>query len=215
MFTGIVQGKANIKSIFSTENFNTFTIEFPVNALEGIQRGASVAINGTCLTVTEFDYAASWAKFDVIDETLARTNLGSLVENSAVNYERSAKFGDEVGGHIMSGHIQCATPLLSIKKTINNYALELKTPVGLLPYLLTKGYVGLNGCSLTLGEVTDNSFWIHLIPETLNLTTFGDIDIDGLINVEIDSQTQAIVDTVERYMSLKKNVVSRLSNGRR
>jgi riboflavin synthase len=104
----------------------------------------------------------------------------------------------------MSGHIQCATPLLSIKKTINNYALELKTPVGLLPYLLTKGYVGLNGCSLTLGEVTDNSFWIHLIPETLNLTTFGDIEIDGLINVEIDSQTQAIVDTVERYMSLKK-----------
>jgi riboflavin synthase len=118
-----------------------------------------------------------------------------------VNYERSAKFGDEVGGHIMSGHIQCATPLLSIKKTINNYALELKTPIGLLPYLLTKGYVGLNGCSLTLGEVTDNSFWIHLIPETLNLTTFGDIEIDGLINVEIDSQTQAIVDTVERYMS--------------
>jgi riboflavin synthase len=204
MFTGIVQGKANIKSIFSTGNFNTFTIEFPVNALEGLQRGASVAINGTCLTVTEFDYADSWAKFDVIDETLARTNLGDLVENSAVNYERSAKFGDEVGGHIMSGHIQCATPLLSIKKTINNYALELKTPVGLLPYLLTKGYVGLNGCSLTLGEVTDNSFWIHLIPETLNLTTFGDIEIDGLINVEIDSQTQAIVDTVERYMSLKK-----------
>ena len=200
MFTGIVQGKANIKAIYSAENFNTFTIEFPTGALKGLQKGASVAINGTCLTVTEFDYASSWAKFDVIDETLVRTNLGGLVENSAVNYERSAKFGDEVGGHIMSGHVQCTTPLVTIKKTPNNYALELKTPVGLLPYLLTKGYVGLNGCSLTLGEVTDNSFWIHLIPETLNLTTFGEIEVGGLINVEIDSQTQAIVDTVERYM---------------
>ena len=205
MFTGIVQGKAAVLSMQRRENALSFKIGFPDGALADIKKGASIAINGVCLTVTNFHEHESWADFDVIDETLDKTNLNAIKESDNVNFERSAKYGDEVGGHIMSGHIQTTAEVMAIKRTPENCAIELGCSAQVQPYLMEKGFIGLNGCSLTLGKVSGESFWIHLIPETLEATTFGDLVVGDQVNLEIDSQTQAIVETVKRFMSEKDN----------
>jgi len=136
-----------------------------------------------------------------MNETLNLTNLNMLKVNSTVNFERAAAFGDEIGGHLMSGHIRESTTITRIVRDQENCTLYFKTPKNTQKYLLPKGFVGLNGCSLTLGAVVDDEFSVHLIPETLSVTTFGSLKEGDSINLEIDSQTQSIVDTVERVMS--------------
>lgn len=200
MFTGIVQGKAEVETLEARDALSTIRLHFPPKALEGIQRGASIAINGCCLTVTEFDVTRSLARFDVMQESLKVTNLGMLEIGSVVNYERAAKIGDEIGGHVMSGHIAAAVELLERKETHTNCELVFNCPKNLQRYILPKGYVGLNGCSLTIGAEVADRFSVHLIPETLEITTFGELKKGSLINIEIDPSTQAIIDTVERYM---------------
>lgn len=204
MFTGIVQGKASILEISGTDNLKTLKIGFPDGALKNISKGASIAINGTCLTATAFDLEQNWANFDVILETLKLTNLGSLQESDQVNFERAAAIGDEIGGHLMSGHIHCSVEICKIDSANDVHTVYFTTPENLQKYLLPKGFAGLNGCSLTLGEVSNESFSVHLIPETLEVTTFGELKVDDAVNLEIDPQTQTIVDTVERFMSTKK-----------
>ena len=206
MFTGIVQGIANIQTIHTGNNFKTLTIKFPKNGLTNIQKGASIAINGTCLTVTHHDAENNLASFDVIQESLSVTNLGTLKANDNVNFERAAKFGDEIGGHLMSGHIHICTKIKRITRTEDNCSIYLETPDEFKRYLLPKGFAGLNGCSLTLGEVNDETFSVHLIPETLSMTTFGQCTEGELINLEVDSQTQSIVDTVTRVLKETKKI---------
>ena len=133
-------------------------------------------------------------------ETLAKTNLGRLTEGSEVNLER-ARFGDEIGGHVMSGHIIAQTPVTRIEQSEHNRTLWFALPAELKPYVLTKGFIGLDGCSLTIGSVTEREFNVHLIPETLQRTLFGSRQVGDCVNVEIDAQTQAIVDTVERVLA--------------
>lgn len=203
MFTGIVQGIARLleaSPLDGVEKFRSFRVAFPNRALEGISRGASIAINGVCLTVTEFDQTKSIACFDAIEETLNKTNLSRLHAGDKVNFERAARIGDEIGGHLMSGHIYTTVSVLQVESSEKNLSIEMETPSSARPYLLPKGFVGLNGCSLTLGEVNDNSFRVHLIPETLAVTTFKDVKSGDLINLEIDAQTQTTVDTVSRIM---------------
>ena len=201
MFTGIVQGIAHIASIETGENFKTLTIKFPTGTLNHLKKGASIAINGTCLTVTHFENGKSVVSFDVIKETLTVTNLITLIEGDAVNFERAAKFGDEIGGHLMSGHIHTTVKIKSIIRSEDNCSIYFETPNNYKQYLLPKGFVGLNGCSLTLGEVNTNEFSVHLIPETLTMTTFGTCAEGAYVNLEIDSQTQSIIDTVARILS--------------
>ncbi len=204
MFTGIVQGKARILEIAGSEKLKTFKIQFQPSTLKKIMKGASIAINGTCLTVTHYDTEQSWARFDVMLETLKLTNLGNLKLNDVVNYERAAAIGDEIGGHLMSGHIYCSVDVTEICTSDDNHTIFFATPPQLQKYLLTKGFVGLNGCSLTLGDVNNKHFSVHLIPETLEVTTFGGLKVGDAVNLEIDPQTQCIVDTVERVMERKK-----------
>jgi riboflavin synthase len=168
-----------------------------------ITKGASVAINGTCLTITNADIPNSLATFDVIDETLAVTNLSKLEIGDKVNFERAAKFGDEIGGHLMSGHIHTTTKISRVIRNKDNYSIYFNMPLDYQKYLFPKGFVGLNGCSLTLVEVNKKEFSVHLIPETLEMTTFKTKEIDELVNLEIDSHTQAIVDTVARVLKEK------------
>lgn len=201
MFTGIVQGKATIKAINGSSKLKTFEIEFPQNSIKGVIQGASIAINGTCLTVTKFDTEKSLACFDVMKETLDKTNLNALKVGQFVNFERAAKFGDEIGGHLMSGHIYITTELSRIKKTSDQCTLFFKMPHDIRDYILPKGFIGLNGCSLTIGDVNNEEFNVHLIPETLRATTFGEIKEQAVVNIEIDPQTQAIVDTVKRVLA--------------
>lgn len=204
MFTGIVQGKASVKSIAYKQNLNTLTVAFPAFSLNNLSRGASIALNGCCLTVTEFDTELSTACFDVMQESLRVTNLGELKEGSIVNFERAAKIGDEIGGHMMSGHIATTINLIDRKETETNCELVFSCPHDLRPYILPKGFVGLNGCSLTIGSSVSDMFSVHLIPETLEVTTFGSLDPGARINIEIDPSTQAIVDTVERYLEERR-----------
>ena len=115
--------------------------------------------------------------------------------------ERAARFGDEIGGHLMSGHIIATTAITRIDESAHNRTLWFALPEALKPYILTKGFVGLDGCSLTIGEVGANEFNVHLIPETLERTLFGTRKAGDIINIEIDPQTQAVVDTVTRVLS--------------
>ena len=196
MFTGIVQGKGIVHSIENDGAVWTFQIDLPDTS--GLNRGASVAINGVCLTATEIN--GQRVAFDVIEETLNRTNLSHLKVGVPVNVERSLKMGDELGGHLLSGHIMGLGEIKTSTEVGEGLNITIEAPESMVKYIHEKGYIGLNGASLTIGEVQQNQFNIHLIPETLRLTTFGTAMDGGLINIEIDAMTQTIVATVERMM---------------
>ena len=200
MFTGIVQGLATIVAIEGSSELKQLRVNFPENALEGVSRGASIALNGVCLTVTEFSIAKSEACFDVMFETLDKTNLGLLQTGSCVNYERAARIGDEIGGHLMSGHISCTVSVTRIDTQKERHSIFFATPPAFARYLLPKGFAGLNGCSLTLGDVIGDEFAVHLIPETLAVTNLSNLGPGDSVNLEIDPQTQTSVDTVQAVL---------------
>lgn len=199
MFTGIVQGTAPVVSIDEKTNFRTHIVQFPPEMLSGLVPGASVAHNGCCLTVSAIEGAR--VSFDLMKETLRLTNLGNVNVGDSVNLERAARFGDEVGGHVMSGHIICTADIVKILTSENNHQIWFRmSDDALMKYVLHKGFIGIDGISLTIGEVTRSRFCVHLIPETLNRTTLGQKRLGDRVNIEIDPQTQAIVDTVERVL---------------
>ena len=203
MFTGIVQGMGRISAIDAPgPDFRSHTVELPEHMAENLQIGASVSNNGCCLTITEIH--GNQVRFDLMAETLDKTNLGALQTGDAVNLERAARFGDEIGGHVMSGHIIATTAITRIDESAHNRTLWFALPETLKPYILTKGFVGLDGCSLTIGDVTEQEFNVHLIPETLERTLFGTRRVGDIINIEIDPQTQAVVDTVVRVLAQQK-----------
>ncbi|ORM50686.1 riboflavin synthase subunit alpha [Pantoea conspicua] len=200
MFTGIVQGTAEIVSIEEKELFRTHTIRMPAELLPGLALGASVAHNGCCLTVTAIE--GDRVSFDLIKETLRVTNLGDLRQGDVVNIERAAKFSDEIGGHLMSGHIMTTAEICKIIQSEHNREVwfKIQDPAQ-MKYILHKGFVGIDGISLTVGDVTKTKFCVYLIPETLERTTLGAKTFGDRVNIEIDPHTQAIVDTVERVLA--------------
>ncbi|KGQ34805.1 riboflavin synthase subunit alpha [Gallibacterium genomosp. 2] len=204
MFTGIIQGKAKIQEIKSKgDNFRTHVIKMPQDLLAGLALGASVAHNGVCLTVT--DIQNDLISFDLMQETLRVTNLGQLRVGDEINVERAMKIGDEVGGHLLSGHVYCTASVAEIIQSPNNCQIWFTLPnQDVMKYILTKGYIAIDGISLTIGEVKEQSFCVNLIPETLQRTIISQKQVGDLVNIELDSQTQAVVDTVERYLSQQK-----------
>lgn len=204
MFTGIVQGTAEIVSIEEKDLFRTHIVKLPEALLPGLALGASVAHNGCCLTVTAID--DDRVSFDLIKETLRVTNLGNLRPGDVVNIERAAKFSDEIGGHLMSGHIMTTAEICKIIQSENNREVwfKIQDPAQ-MKYILHKGFVGIDGISLTVGDVTKTKFCVHLIPETLERTTLGAKTFGDRVNIEIDPHTQAIVDTVERVLAQREN----------
>lgn len=202
MFTGIVQGVAKIIAIDEKPNFRTHVVALPPALLPGLETGASVAHNGCCLTVTHID--GDKVSFDLMKETLRITNLGELAPGDLVNIERAAKFSDEIGGHLMSGHIMTTAEVSKILTSENNRQIWFKPQdPTLMKYILHKGFIGIDGISLTVGEVTATRFCVHLIPETLQRTTLGNKKLGQRVNIEIDPQTQAVVDTVERVLAAR------------
>ncbi|MBW0146709.1 riboflavin synthase subunit alpha [Marinobacter arenosus] len=196
MFTGIVQGIATVEEIKTAPGLNTFVIRLPEDKVGGVTIGASVAINGTCLTVTRQDGNALY--FDAMQETLRLTTLGNLEPGDEINFERAARIGDEIGGHLLSGHVHTTATIVDILRPENNVTLWFEVPEQWTRYIFAKGYIAINGASLTIGEVQGNRFNVHLIPETLRATTFGKATEGDQVNIEIDSQTQTIVDTLAR-----------------
>jgi riboflavin synthase len=205
LFTGLVQGKATVRSFENLDDqFARLTLGFPERTLDGILIGASVAVNGTCLTVTRLGEDGTSASFDLIVETLRATNLGRLEVGGEVNYERSARVGDEIGGHTVSGHVHCTAEIVEVVDTeLNRKVVFEVSDKKLIKYVLPKGFISVDGCSLTVGEVDKEKgrFNVWLIPETLRVTVLGDKVVGGTVNIEIESQTQVIVDTIERYMA--------------
>ncbi|WON78750.1 riboflavin synthase subunit alpha [Serratia sp. UGAL515B_01] len=207
MFTGIVQGIAPLVAVDEKPNFRTHIIEMPDDLLSGLELGASVSHNGCCLTVTAI--AGNRVSFDLIKETLRLTNLGELAAGDVVNIERAAKFSDEIGGHLMSGHIIGTAEIAKIYTSENNRQIWLRMPnVDLMKYILHKGFIGIDGISLTIGEVINNRFCVHLIPETVQRTTLGKKRLGDKVNIEIDPQTQAVVDTVERVLASREAAIA-------
>jgi riboflavin synthase len=199
MFTGIVQGTAEVVAITEKTDFRTHVLRLPETLLPGLEPGASVAHNGCCLTVTSID--GDKVSFDLMQETLKVTNLGELKVGSQVNVERAARFGDDIGGHAMSGHILGTATVSRVIPSENNHQVWFRVPTEWMRYVFTKGYIGIDGISLTIGDVEGDEFNVNLIPETLQRTNIATRQIGDRINIEIDPQTQAIVDTVERVMA--------------
>ena len=197
MFTGIVQGTGEVISTSSQNTVTSFDIRLP--DVTNLNIGASVSINGVCLTVVAIK--SDIIQFDIINETLERTNLGDLVVGDFVNIERSLKFGDEVGGHILSGHIFGTGIISSKSKTGDQMSLSIIAPPVMRKYLTEKGYIAIDGISLTVGKVMSGLFDLHIIPETMRLTTLESKNIGDVVNIEIDSNTQLIVETIERLLA--------------
>lgn len=199
MFTGIVQGTAELVAIEEKDEFRTHLLALPAELRDGLSLGASVAHNGCCLTVTAID--GERVGFDLMRETLRLTNLGGLALGDRVNVERAARFGDEIGGHAMSGHVMCMAELVALERAAHNLRLWFELPSRYSRFLFDKGYIGVDGISLTIGEVQGARFCVNLIPETLSRTTLGERGQGDRVNIEIDPQTQAIVETVERVLA--------------
>ncbi|MGA0840818.1 MAG: riboflavin synthase subunit alpha [Pseudomonadales bacterium] len=200
MFTGIVQGLKPILQVEERAHLRRLVVALDELA-EGLALGASVAVNGTCLTVTAVDAGA--VSFDVIAETLSLTNLGALRTGTLVNVERSFRVGEEVGGHLVSGHISGTAVLERVDERENERNLFFRAPPDCMKYLLHKGFVALDGASLTLATVDRHLHQVSvcLIPETIARTTLGRVKLGDRVNLEVDAQTQAIVDTVERVLA--------------
>jgi riboflavin synthase len=204
MFTGIVQGIATVAARQERPGLVTYALDLPRGLGAGLEVGASVAVDGCCLTVTAVQ--GDRAQFDVMAQTLALTTLGSLREGARVNVERSARTGVEIGGHVLSGHVDARVKIESVRRPENNHLLRFAVPAPWMNYLFAKGFVALNGASLTIADCareSDGSGWIEvwLIPETLRMTTFGDKAEGDAVHLEIDRQTQVIVETVERVLA--------------
>ena len=197
MFTGIVQGIATVATLTDRPGLRSVELALPPGFDDGLEIGASVACDGVCLTVTARP-APQRACFDVMQQSLALTGLAHLRPGSRLNVERAARDGAEIGGHPISGHIDCLATLTLLREPENNRVLRIELPISHRRYVFAKGYIAINGASLTVAEVDRRAGWfeVWLIPETLRMTTFADKRVGDALNIEIERGTQVMVDTV-------------------
>ena len=198
MFTGIVQGAFAVRGIVRKGSALSYAVELPESLRADLKVGASVSVDGVCQTVARLEGAL--VHFDASDETLRVTTLGTLAPGARAHIERSARQGDENGGHVLSGHIDATAEIVGVERGADNLALVVRVPVDLSRYVFNKGFIALHGASLTVNgwDESSQSFRVHLIPETIRLTTFGEKTVGDRVNLEIDRRTQVIVDTIDR-----------------
>jgi len=197
MFTGIVQAVAVIAAIDDRTGLRSFSIDFPPGFCEGLAIGASVAVDGVCLTVTRIASPAR-ASFDVMQQSLAVTTLGRYAVSTRVNVERAAREGAEIGGHPLSGHVDCVGELIAVRAQENNLVWRIAVPPSHRRYVFARGYIAVHGASLTIAECDRAAGWfeVWLIPETRRATVFEDRRAGDALNIEIERSTQVMVDTV-------------------
>ena len=182
MFTGIVTDLGSLRSI-EQQGDARFFFQTGYDTAE-IAMGASVACSGVCLTVVE--KGPGWFAADVSAETLSKTTLGDWKAGTAVNFERSLRLGDELGGHLVSGHIDGVASVVSRQPEEGSLRLGFEVPPELAKFIAPKGSVALDGVSLTVNEVEGRRFGINLIPHTAEATTLGAKQIGDRVNLEID-----------------------------
>ena len=198
MFSGIVQEAGKVKDFLKREDIYNISIDCSSKITSNLKKGASVSVNGVCLTVK--DENPEILRFDLVEETIKRTNFQNIKIGDNVNLERSLKMGDEIGGHLVSGHIHGISKVVSIEIRDQSWDVEISIETFMQEYILHKGYVAINGCSLTVGEVSKESFLIHLIPETLSVTNLFQLEQDSTVNIELDQNTIIIADTIKKYL---------------
>jgi riboflavin synthase len=201
MYTGIVAGAFQLVGLEKKPGLSQLIVELNDTLVEGLAIGASVGLNGVCMTVTVIDGVR--VHFDAMQETLSLTTLGDLREGDWLNVERSATQGAEIGGHLISGHVDGTAELVALDRPENNCTMTFRLPPELLKYVFKKGFIGLHGCSLTVADIDKNAaaFSVCLIPETLRVTNLSNLNVGERVNIEVDRQTQVIVDTVERVLA--------------
>jgi riboflavin synthase len=183
MFTGIVEEIGIIKTIVAVLLGKRFFIEAKT-VLSDLQIGDSIAVNGTCLTVTEFNSQGFWV--EAVAETLRLTNLGYLNEGTKVNLERSMTLQKRLGGHLLQGHVDATGTITQITPEGQAWLIKVTFPATLRKYMIKKGYIGFDGMSLTLIEVEPTTFTITLIPHTQEVTIAQDYQVGQSINLEVD-----------------------------
>lgn len=183
MFTGIITTMGTITRVDTERGDRRFVIQTPWN-MEDVKIGASIACSGCCLTAVE--KAGQSFTVDVSSESLSKTNLGSWTEGSRINLESSLKAGDELGGHIVSGHVDAIAHIESIEREGDSHRLRIKVPAAFKHYLAPKGSVALDGVSLTVNEVDDDVFGVNIIPHTWAVTSLGQCRVGDALNLEID-----------------------------
>lgn len=202
MYSGITRGMFPVVAAEKRDGALHFTVALSAELAEGVSLGASIAIDGVCLTVTAFE--GSRVSFDAIEETLSRTTLSSLRVGTMVSVERSCRIGDELGGHDVFGHVIGTGTVLAREQSGAQLDLTIGVPREWMKFILHKGFVALDGSSLTVGDVSpEGRFDVHLIPETQRLTGFADKRVGDQVNVELDPRTVAIVETVERVLAAR------------
>lgn len=207
MYSGITSGLFQVTSVEKRTDLTSYTIQLNESLLVNLVIGASIAVDGVCQTVVSIN--DNLVTFHAMKETLACTTLSSLEVGRWVSIERSLRYGDEVGGHEVAGHVIGTAKIISTLSTGETRTLTLACPVDWMKFILPKGFIAVDGSSLTVGEVDPKkgTFVLHLIPETLRQTHLGHKRVGELVNIELDHRTQAIVTTVERVLS-QQNVSS-------
>jgi len=202
MFSGIVQTVGKIESIKDKNHIKTIRIETHGDYLKDIAIGQSVSVDGVCLSLVKKNN--EYCEFEAVEETINRTTLGSYMQGTKVNLEKSLKFGDTVGGHFVSGHIHTRGRIVEVELVGESKNILVEIEEKWIKYLTEKGYISVNGASITIGKVSKNTFYVHLIPETLKTTNLDELIYDNYVNLEFDQATIAIVDTTERLINQKR-----------
>jgi len=183
MFTGIVTDIGRVRSVRQTDRDRRYEVE-TVWDTASIDLGASISHAGCCLTVTE--KGEGWFAVEVSGETLSKTKLGDWVENTRVNLERAAKLGDELGGHIVSGHVDGLGEVVSITPDGGSHRIVIEAPAPLHRFIAPKGSITVDGVSLTVNGVQERRFDLNIIPHTWDATTLGGLKVGDKVNLEID-----------------------------
>lgn len=193
MFTGIITDMGRIRAIEQRGDMRA-RISTGYDTAK-IEIGASIACDGVCLTVVGL--GSDWFDVDISAETVSKTNLSSWAEGKRVNLERALKVGDELGGHIVSGHVDGQAEVVDLCDEGDSTRVTLRAPEDLARFIAAKGSVALNGTSLTVNEVADREFGINFIPHTKQVTTWGDVSVGDMVNLEIDTLARYVARLAE------------------
>ena len=196
MFTGLIEEVGSVTAIGASKNGNQLKIAAPRIAKK-IRRGDSLAVNGCCLTLNS--RRGDELIFDLLEETVARTNLKSLQRKQPVNLERAVAASERLGGHFVQGHIDCVSPLITYQQSGIDFRLEIELPEAFARYVAYKGSIAVNGISLTVAEIFPKSFVAWIIPYTKTHTNLDRVHPGDLMNLEFDILAKYVERMVSRY----------------
>jgi len=202
MFTGLIEEVGSVIAVGASKNGNQLKIAAP-HVAKKIRRGDSLAVNGCCLTLSS--HRSEELVFDLLDETIARTNLKNLQRRQPVNLERAVSGTERFGGHFVQGHIDCVSPVIAYQKSGADFRLEIELPKAFAHYVACKGSIAVNGISLTVAEVLSKGFVVWIIPYTKAHTNLDQVQVGDPMNLEFD----ILAKYVERMLARGVNSLKR------